>query len=38
VQEWEQLRREPSEAARVLLFAIFNAPEAIARALHPNAA
>jgi len=38
VQEWEQRRREPSEAARVLLYAIVQDPDAIARILHPNAA
>lgn len=38
IQEWEQNRREPSEAARVLLYAISRDPEAVARALHPNAA
>lgn len=38
VQEWEQHRREPSEAARVLLYAIAQDPKAIARVLHPNAA
>lgn len=38
VQEWEQHRREPSEAARVLLYAITQDPKAIARILHPDAA
>jgi DNA-binding transcriptional regulator YiaG len=38
VQEWEQHRREPSEAARVLLYAITQDPSAIARILHPDAA
>lgn len=38
VQEWEQNRREPSEAARVLLYAIAQDPNAIARVLHPDAA
>lgn len=33
VQEWEQHRREPSEAARVLLFAIAGDPAAVADAL-----
>ncbi len=33
IQEWEQGRREPSEAARVLLFAISRAPKALERAL-----
>ena len=33
VQEWEQQRREPSEPARVLLFAISNAPKAMEKAL-----
>ena len=36
VQEWEQMRREPSEAARVLLYAINQDPLAIARLLHPG--
>jgi len=34
IQEWEQHRREPSEPARVLLYAIARAPKVIARALH----
>ena len=34
VQEWEQQRREPSEAARVFLYAIQSNPEAMARILH----
>jgi ribosome-binding protein aMBF1 (putative translation factor) len=38
VQEWEQGRREPTEAARVLLYAIAQDPSAIARVLHPDAA
>jgi putative transcriptional regulator len=38
VQEWEQRRREPSEAARVLLYAITKDPDAIAHVLHPDAA
>lgn len=38
IQEWEQRRREPSDAARVLLYAIAQDPIAIARVLHPNAA
>jgi DNA-binding transcriptional regulator YiaG len=33
VQEWEQHRREPSEPARVLLFAISRDPQAVERAL-----
>ena len=33
LQEWEQGRKEPSEAARVLLFAIAREPRALARAL-----
>lgn len=33
VQEWEQGRKEPSEAARVLLFAISREPKALERAL-----
>ncbi len=33
VQEWEQHRREPSDAARVLLFAIAGDPAAVAGAL-----
>lgn len=33
VQEWEQSRKQPSEAARVLLFAIARDPEALATAL-----
>jgi putative transcriptional regulator len=37
VQEWEQHRREPADAARVLLFAISNNPGAVARALRPKA-
>jgi putative transcriptional regulator len=38
VQQWEQEQREPSEAARVLLFAIENDPEAIETALHKKKA
>jgi putative transcriptional regulator len=34
VQEWEQGRKQPSEAARVLLFAITRDPEGLERALH----
>lgn len=34
IQQWEQGEREPSEAARVLLFAIENDPAAIESALH----
>lgn len=33
VQEWEQHRREPSEPARVLLYAIARDPKGVARAL-----
>jgi putative transcriptional regulator len=33
IQEWEQHRREPSEPARVLLFAIANAPQELEQAL-----
>jgi len=33
VQEWEQGRREPSESARVLLYAISRDPKAVAKAL-----
>ncbi len=33
VQEWEQGRKQPSEAARVLLFAISREPKALAKAL-----
>jgi len=36
IQEWEQQRREPAEAARVLLFAIANNPVALASALWPR--
>ena len=38
VQEWEQHRREPSEAARVFLYAIAQDPIAIAKILHANTA
>jgi putative transcriptional regulator len=34
IQQWEQDKREPSEAARVLLFAIARNPQAVARVLH----
>jgi DNA-binding transcriptional regulator YiaG len=34
VQEWEQGRKQPSEPARVLLFAISRDPKALERALH----
>jgi DNA-binding transcriptional regulator YiaG len=34
VQDWEQHRREPSDAARVLLFAISRDHKAIEKALH----
>lgn len=34
IQEWEQGRKQPSEAARVLLFAISRDPRALRRALH----
>lgn len=33
VQEWEQHRREPSESARVLLYAISRNPKALEQAL-----
>jgi putative transcriptional regulator len=33
IQEWEQGRKQPSEAARVLLFAISREPKALAKAL-----
>lgn len=33
LQEWEQHRREPSEPARVLLFAISRDPQGLERAL-----
>lgn len=33
IQEWEQHRREPSEPARVLLFAIQRNPKAIEKVL-----
>jgi len=33
VQEWEQQRREPSEPARALLYAINRDPEGLAQAL-----
>jgi putative transcriptional regulator len=33
IQEWEQGRKQPSEAARVLLFAISREPSALKRAL-----
>ncbi len=35
IQEWEQGRKQPSEAARVLLFAIAREPKALAHALRP---
>jgi putative transcriptional regulator len=35
IQEWEQGRKQPSEAARVLLFAIAREPKALERALRP---
>lgn len=38
VQEWEQGRKQPTEAARVLLFAISREPKALARALRPGKA
>ena len=38
LQDWEQHRREPSEAARVLLYAIKQDPNAMACILRPNAA
>ena len=34
IQEWEQQRREPSEPARVLLYAISQDPKAVQAALH----
>lgn len=34
IQDWEQHRREPSDAARVLLFAISRNPKAVEKALH----
>ena len=34
IQQWEQEQREPSEPARVLLFAIARDPLAVARVLH----
>lgn len=34
IQDWEQHRREPSDAARVLLFAISRNHEAVEKALH----
>lgn len=34
IEDWEQHRREPSDAARVLLFAISRNHEAVERALH----
>ena len=34
IQQWEQDKREPSEPARVLLFAIARDPLAVARVLH----
>lgn len=36
VQQWEQEQREPSEPARVLLYAIARDPKAVARILHPR--
>jgi DNA-binding transcriptional regulator YiaG len=33
IQDWEQHRREPSDAARVLLFAISRHPKAVEKAL-----
>ena len=33
IQQWEQEAREPSEPARVLLFAIASDPQAVARVL-----
>jgi putative transcriptional regulator len=35
IQEWEQGRREPVEAARVLLYAIASDPAGVAKALRP---
>ncbi len=37
IQQWEQEQREPSEPARVLLFAIARDPLAVARVLHSGA-
>ncbi len=34
IQQWEQEQREPSEPARVLLFAIARDPRGVARVLH----
>ncbi len=34
IQDWEQHRREPSDAARVLLFAIWRNHKAVEKALH----
>jgi putative transcriptional regulator len=34
IQQWEQDQREPSEAARVLLYAIERDPDGIERVLH----
>ena len=34
IQDWEQHRREPSDAARVLRFAISRNPKAVEKALH----
>ncbi len=34
IQDWEQHRREPSDAARVLLFAISRNHKAVEKALH----
>lgn len=36
LQEWEQGRKQPSEAARVLLYAIARAPKALERALRAS--
>lgn len=33
IQEWEQKRKEPSEAARLLIYAISRDPKALERAL-----
>jgi putative transcriptional regulator len=38
IQEWEQGRKQPSEAARVLLFAITRDPKALERALRTSKA
>lgn len=37
IQEWEQGRKDPSEPARVLLYAIARSPKALERAVHAKA-